>query len=212
MVTEMSRYEMKQYDIRHAVFFKKTTEKWGELSNMCAGFPVVVNGVQIKSPEALYQACRFPHLPEVQKKIVAQGSPMTAKMVSKPYVMDTRKDWESIRILVMKWVLRVKLAQNWDKFSSILLDTGTMEIVELSNKDDFWGAKSIEDNIYLGVNALGRLLMELREHIKHNEKNRFLSVAPLKIDNFKLYGENISFVYDSDMTEPYSPQMNIFDI
>ncbi|TOH22921.1 hypothetical protein, partial [Vibrio parahaemolyticus] len=59
--------ELKQYDIKNAAAFKKTTEQWGELSNMCAGFPVVVNGVPIKSVEALYQACRYPYHPDIQK-------------------------------------------------------------------------------------------------------------------------------------------------
>ena len=204
--------EMKQYDIRNAAAFKKTTEKWGELSNMCAGFPVVINSTPIKSVEALYQACRFPHLPDVQLKILEQGSPMTAKMVGKPYKNESRRDWDSVRILIMKWVLRVKLAQNWDKFSAILLETTDMDIVELSNKDDFWGAKPLDENIYLGVNALGRLLMELREQIKENPKERFLSVAPLKISNFKLYNENIQFVYDIDSKIISSPQIDIFDV
>ncbi|EKO3629414.1 NADAR family protein [Vibrio cholerae] len=203
---------MKQYDIRNAVSFKKTTEKWGELSNMCAGFPVVVNDIPIKSVEALYQACRFPNLPDVQRKILEQSSPMTAKMVGKPHLAETRKDWDQVRVLIMKWILRVKLAQNWDTFSKVLLDTADKEIVELSDKDSFWGAKPLDGSIFLGVNALGRLLMELREHIKVNNKEKFMSVAPLKIDNFKLYGENIRFVYEVDKKKIESPQFNMFDV
>jgi hypothetical protein len=65
----MAKYELRQYDVRQAAAFKKTKEKWGELSNMAGGFPVVVNGIHIKSIEALYQACRFPDMPEVQKII-----------------------------------------------------------------------------------------------------------------------------------------------
>ncbi|HAS3638401.1 TPA: NADAR family protein [Vibrio cholerae] len=208
----MKSHQMKQYDIRNAVSFKKTTEKWGELSNMCAGFPVVVNDIPIKSVEALYQACRFPNLPDVQRKILEQSSPMTAKMVGKPHLAETRKDWDQVRVLIMKWILRVKLAQNWDTFSKVLLDTADKEIVELSDKDSFWGAKPLDGSIFLGVNALGRLLMELREHIKVNNKEKFMSVAPLKIDNFKLYGENIRFVYEVDKKKIESPQFNMFDV
>lgn len=208
----MKNYQMRQYDIRNVVSFKKTTEKWGELSNMCAGFPVVVNDIPIKSVEALYQACRFPDLPDVQRKILEQSSPMTAKMVGKPHIAETRKDWDQVRVLIMKWVLRVKLAQNWDAFSKVLLESADKEIVELSNKDPFWGAKPLEGSIFLGVNALGRLLMELREHIKAINKEKFMSVAPLKIENFKLYGENISFVYESDKKKIEPPQINMFDV
>ncbi|EHE6926796.1 NADAR family protein [Vibrio cholerae] len=208
----MKHYEKKQYDIRNVAAFKKTTDQWGSLSNMAAGFPVVVNGVAIKSVEALYQACRFPHLPDVQNKILAQGSPMTAKMVGKPFREQSRSDWLSIRILVMKWCLRVKLAQNWNSFSSILTQTEEMPIVELSNKDDFWGAKPVDKNIYVGVNALGRLLMQLREQILSFEQEYFMTVPPLKIDNFKLYGEHISIIKSSDIDHLKTSQINIFDV
>ncbi|ELB2808746.1 NADAR family protein [Vibrio alginolyticus] len=203
--------EVKQYDIKNAAAFKKTTEKWGELSNMCAGFPIVVNNIPIKSAEALYQACRFPHHPDIQKKILEQNSPMTAKMVGKPHLGKTREDWEQVRILIMKWVLRVKLAQNMERFSSVLRETQDMPIVELSNKDDFWGAKPVGENIYVGVNALGRLLMELRDQLALCGKSPFLSVAPLKINNFLLYGNAIEFVYASQAYSEDKPQIDFFD-
>ncbi|MNU86113.1 Swarming motility protein YbiA [compost metagenome] len=201
---------MKQYDIRNVAAFKKTTEKWGGLSNMAGGFPVVVNGIAIKSVEALYQACRFPHLPNVQEKILTQGSPMTAKMISKPFREQSRKDWLDVRVLIMKWCLRVKLAQNWDNFSTLLVNTKEMPIVELSNKDDFWGAKPIDHNIYIGVNALGRLLMELREQILHNNKERFMIVPALNIGNFLIYGERIEVVNAVDAISITPSQMDIF--
>jgi ribA/ribD-fused uncharacterized protein len=205
-------YESRQYDGRHCAVFKKTKEKWGELSNMAAGFPVVVNGVQIKSIEALYQACRFPHLPDVQEKILSEGSPMTAKMVGKPYRDESRADWEQVRILIMKWALRVKLAQNLERFSSVLIQSNNMPIVELSNKDDFWGAKPIEGGIYVGVNALGRLLMQLREQIQSNERSSFVNVLPLEINNFSLYGHAIKAVDESDISILKPPQNDMFDI
>lgn len=208
----MKQHEERQYDIRNAAAFKKTNEKWGGLSNMASGFPVLVNDVKIKSVEALYQACRFPHLPEVQEKIIDQGSPMTAKMVGKPFSEQSRRDWLTVRILIMKWCLRVKLAQNWNKFSSLLINTSNMQIVEISNKDGFWGAKPLEENIYVGVNALGRLLMELREQILNNEKERFMSVPPLKISQFKLYGTEISVVNHIDVKRCSTPQADIFDV
>ncbi|RNE63522.1 NADAR family protein [Vibrio cholerae] len=179
---------------------------------MAGGFPVVVNGVAIKSVEALYQACRFPHLPDVQEKILTQESPMTAKMVGKPFREQSRDDWLAVRILVMKWCLRVKLAQNWDEFSSLLLSTQNMQIVELSNKDDFWGAKPVEQNLYIGVNALGRLLMELREQVIHNKKELFMVVPPLNIPQFKLYDQDILPVNKADASMLATPQINMFDV
>ena len=113
--------ELRTYSRKDSVVFRKTNERFGGLSNMAPGFPLEVNGIRILTSEALYQACRFPHKPEVQRLIIQQGSPMTAKMKSKPHRKDTRPDWDKVRVNIMRWCLRVKLAQNWQKFSALLL-------------------------------------------------------------------------------------------
>jgi hypothetical protein len=137
---------------------------------------------------------------------------MTAKMVGKPFRENTRNDWDDVRVKIMKWSLRVKLSQNWDRFSSVLLESKNSPIVELSIKDDFWGAKPVDENIYVGVNALGRLLMELRELIINYDKPQFLQVPPLNIDNFNLYGHKILTVTESDSRVIEPPQGDMFGI
>jgi predicted NAD-dependent protein-ADP-ribosyltransferase YbiA (DUF1768 family) len=122
--------------LRQAVVtFRKTTEKFGGLSNMAPGFPLNIGGIRVLTSEALYQACRFPHLPEVQRRIVGERSPMTAKMRSKPFRNQTRPEWDYLRVPIMKWCLRVKLAQHWRNFGELLLSTGSVPIVEDSSKD-----------------------------------------------------------------------------
>src|SRR5262245_33121636 len=158
--------ESRTYKRRESAVFCKTNEEFGGLSNMAAGFSLRVNGVDILTSEALYQACRFPQLPDVQRLIIDQKSPMTAKMKSKPHRSKTREDWDAVRTRVMRWCLRVKLAQNWVTFRDLLLSTGERPIVEESKKDDFWGAFAQEDDTLVGRNVLGRLLMELREELK----------------------------------------------
>ena len=185
------RSQTRKYDRSSSVVFRKTRETFGGLSNMAGGFPLMVSGVRIRTSEALYQACRFPHLPDVQRLIIAQRSPMTAKMKSKPYRHDSRQDWNRVRVNVMRWCLRVKLAQNWEFFSKLLLDTGDRAIVEQSHKDDFWGARPVDDRTLVGMNVLGRLLMELRESVKTEPGDNFLRVDPLHITDFRLGGRPI---------------------
>ena len=55
--------ELRTYEPEECVVFRKTAEAFGGLSNMAAGFPLKVNGVSVRTSEALYQACRFPHRP-----------------------------------------------------------------------------------------------------------------------------------------------------
>lgn len=185
---------VREYRRGESAVFLKTKERHGGLSNMAGGFPLVVNGVDIRTSEALYQACRFPHLPDLQREIIAQKSPMTAKMKGKPYRHISRPDWDAVRVKIMRWCLQVKLAQNWDKFSELLLETGDTPIVEHSRRDDFWGAKPVDGETLVGTNALGRLLMELRERVKDEPKENLLYVAPLPIDGFLLYEDPINAI------------------
>lgn len=182
------------------VVFFKTKDKFGSLSNMAGGFPLCVNGIDILTSEALYQACRFPHMPEIQQLIIEQRSPMAAKMKSKPHRNNSRPDWDRVQVDIMRWCLKVKLVQNWDKFSSLLEKTRDRKIVEQSRKDVFWGAKPVDNDMLVGMNVLGKLLMELREEIK-NEKP-WPSIEPLDIPDFRLYGKAITTVSAADKQQP----------
>ena len=214
--------QIRTYNRADSIVFLKTREAFGGLSNMAGGFPLCVNGIHIRTSEALYQACRFPHLPEVQRLIIEQRSPMTAKMKSRKHHQDSRQDWDWIRVKIMRWCLRVKLIQNWDTFSKLLLKTGDQSIVEQSRKDDFWGAKPIDTHTLVGMNALGRLLMGLREEVKTEGQEAFLQVEPLDILDFSLNGRPIEPVtapdrravaLNAETPEPlsYSVQPSLFD-
>jgi ribA/ribD-fused uncharacterized protein len=174
---------------------------------MASGFPLVVNGIAIRTSEALYQACRFPYLPEVQRLIIDQRSPMSAKMKSRPYRGETRQDWEEtgksngVRHPIMAWCLKVKLAQNWQKFSDLLLSTRELEIVEDSARDGHWGAVPAADGRLVGVNALGRLLMELRDQLV-KDPSSLETIAPPDIDDLWLYGEPIAEIKSDQLPIP----------
>ena len=189
----MTKADLRTYRADDIISFRKTGEEFGGLSNMAPGFPIRIAGITLRTSEALYQACRFPHMPEVQKIIVGEASPMTAKMRSKPYRNDSREHWDDIRVPIMKWCLRVKLAQNWSAFGDLLMRTGDKPIVEDSRKDDFWGAIKDAYGEFHGRNVLGRLLMELREKLKTNPDG-LKHVAPIKIQQFTLLGEEIPII------------------
>ncbi|MFT4277174.1 MAG: NADAR family protein [Rhodopseudomonas sp.] len=187
---------LRTYLKKEVVFFRTTTGEYGALSNMAPSFPVVLLGIRISTAEALYQACRFPDDPEVQRLIVDQMSPMTAKMKSKRYRDRTRNDWDSVRVNVMRWCLRIKLQQNWSRFGAVLERTGERYIVEESTKDQFWGAKPKEDGTLVGVNVLGRLLMELRQEYLAIQSSQLRQLEYPSIVNFRLFGEELLPVRD----------------
>jgi type I restriction enzyme S subunit len=193
----MESFDTLTYQRGDCVVFCKTKEACGGLSNMAAGYPLCVNGLDILTSEALYQACRFPHRADVQKLILAERSPMGAKMRSKPYRSDhTRRDWEEVNVVIMRWCLRVKLAQNWKTFGALLLSTGDRPIVEESHRDTFWGAKKekTDPDILTGQNVLGRLLTALREELKQPDAETLRRVEPPALEQFLLDGKEIGVI------------------
>lgn len=186
-------HEFKKYKINECIVFKSNKDAFGELSNMAYGFNLTVNNLTIRTTEALYQACRFPYDPDIQSMLIEQKRSMAVKMKSRAYIKDkSRKDWEEIRIVVMKWCLDLKLAQNWEKFGKVLLKTGNHDIVENSNVDDFWGAKP-NGEFLIGANVLGKLLQQLRLQFYTNPHS-FTQISPPNICNFLLLGKNIDTI------------------
>lgn len=183
------------YTRQNCAVVYRTKDQFGGLSNMAGGYPMTVNGLSIRTSEALYQACRFPHLPNVQQTILQQSSPLVAKLEGRNYVDQSREDWLQVRVPVMEWCLRVKLAFNLDRFSYLLGVTEGLCIVEESKKDDFWGAFSVGEDGLKGRNVLGKLLMKLRDEFGKCRRSDFCTVQPVEIDNFCLLGEPVRAVY-----------------
>lgn len=193
---------IRNYNAKEAIVFRKTTEPFGGLSNMASGYALFINEVIIPSSEHLYQAMRYPTNPEIQFEIINQDNAMKAKMISNKYKAQySRPDWEKIQIKVMRWALEIKLAQNWDKFSTILKETQNKSIVEYATDNKIWGAKPINNDELVGVNALGRLLMELREKYI-SENNRIFCVNPPDVPALLLYNQHIDIICD-DMIIDY---------
>ena len=170
---------MNKYVRNEVVSFLKTDGEFGGLSNMAGGYPLLVNGLHVRSSEHLYQALKFPGYPSVQLEILEKPSPLVAKWTAKrkdhkPFIRD---DWEEVKLEVMDYCLRVKLITHWVKFGDLLRSTGHRDIVEVSSKKDrFWGA--VDEGVVLrGHNHLGRLLTTLRNEFVHqgNEPLRVLA-------------------------------------
>ena len=174
-----------------SVVFYRTRDHWGFLSNMAPGFPLVVNGLEIPSSEALYQSFRFPHLPHIQSEIISQRSPMVAKMKSRKHYPESRPDWDRVRVAIMRWCLRVKLLQHQGSFGAHLIATGDQPIVEQSRRDRYWGAIPLDEEVLVGRNVLGRLLMELRQQFAHYPQ-RVLTVAPPLVPDLRLLGRPVA--------------------
>ena len=70
-----------------------------------------------------------------------------------------RKDWDEVKIDVMRKALLAKFGQH-DKLRKLLVDTEKRKLVERSPYDSFWG----DGGDGSGKNWLGVLLMEIRDN------------------------------------------------
>lgn len=158
---------------------------------MAKGYPLFVNDIPIQSSEILYQACRYPDYPDIQKAIITQGNPYEAKQTARSFKDKTRDGWEKNRVSIMKWCVCVKLCQNWETFFALLDSTGNHDIVEHSEKDQFWGASKDPEGNFYGMNVLGRILMDAREVARKRGADGFTTIPPLPLVSFRLLGEDI---------------------
>lgn len=164
---------------------------------MSGDYALFVNEVYIPTVEALYQACKFPLYPSIQYEIISQASPMMAKAVSRSRQAYVRQDWDRLKVRIMEWCLKVKLVQNWDTFGRLLDSTGDAVIVEYSTKDCVWGAMPKGDGTLEGVNALGRLLMKLRQEYLREGKP-LTEVDPPAISGMMLFDTPIGVIFSPD--------------
>ncbi|MBD1383735.1 NADAR family protein [Mucilaginibacter rigui] len=186
---------MRIYKKDSCITFRSTKSDFGGLSNMAPGYPIKINDNWVKTAEALYQALKYPYNPEIQKRIIFANSPIVAKRISRYYEKFERPDWLNVRYKIMKFCIEVKLKQNINTFSKVLLSTDNLAIVEYTNDDKVWGAID-KGEYYEGINALGRLLMELREKYRDAPNGYFIS--PPNIANVTFLGidlkENLNYL------------------
>lgn len=112
------------------------------------------------SAEAAFQSAKCYHLSDA---IAMQD--MTAKEAKrKGRTVRMRKDWEQVKVQVMRDVLRAKFDENPSLKTMLLQTAGYTLIEDNAWHDNFWGDCSCEKcRSTPGQNRLGKLLMELRD-------------------------------------------------
>lgn len=99
-----------------------------------------------------------------------------------------RHDWSQVRVAVMYWALRVKLAIHWDRLSRLFERTGTRPFVYHAVRDGFWGAMPVGAKTLCGENKLGQLWMDLRQARQGPLPNELKVIRPPDIADFSLLG------------------------
>ena len=149
--------------------FRFTKASWGQLSNFYPlAAPIAAGPWLFATSEAIYQAGKFPAHPDVQQRIAEAPTAREAAAIGRTPGFGIDPGWNAQRVDVMRWVLRMKREANAAEIDAVLVATGKRPIVEVSTRDPWWGAKPVADR-YEGYNVLGRLWMELRQHLREDD-------------------------------------------
>jgi N-glycosidase YbiA len=139
--------------------FYSVSDEYGEFSNF-ARYPIQLKGKQWPTSEHYFQAQKFAEVRD-QDEIRRASTPMLAAQFGRDRKRKLRRDWESVKLGVMREAVEAKFRQH-DELRALLLSTGDAKLVEHTENDDFWG----DGGDGRGRNELGRILMSVRDRLR----------------------------------------------
>jgi ribA/ribD-fused uncharacterized protein len=120
--------------------------------------PIRVGKTLYPTVEHAFQAAKTLN-PAEKQEIAEARSPARAKALGRKVKL--RKDWESVKVGVMKELVELKFCIHAD-LAERLLETQDAELVEGNTwSDTFWGVCNGH-----GKNHLGKVLMQVRERLQ----------------------------------------------
>ena len=143
----------------NVINFYRVSDEFGCFSNF-APYPVRMDGKVWPTSEHYFQAQKFKDAKH-RESIRQTKSPMIAARMGRDRKKPLRRDWESVKVGIMRDVVRAKFSQH-DDIRQVLLSTGNAKIVEHTENDSYWG----DGGDGSGKNVLGRILMEVREELQ----------------------------------------------
>ena len=141
--------------------FYSVGDEYGAFSNF-AEYPIVIGGKRWPTTEHYFQAQKFKDKKD-QEAVRKANSPMLAARMGRDRKRKLRRDWESVKVSVMRLAITAKFTQHED-LKTILMSSGDAQIIEHTENDDYWG----DGSDGRGKNMLGRILMETRNNFRNN--------------------------------------------
>ena len=138
------------------IHFYSVQDPYGEFSNF-APFPIQQKRKRWPTTEHYFQAQKFLD-PVHQEQIRHANTPMIAARLGRERSRPLRRDWEAVKVSIMREALEAKFRQH-PELTALLLNTADALLVEHTTNDSYWG----DGGDGSGKNMLGQLLMELRD-------------------------------------------------
>lgn len=123
-----------------------------------------LDGYEWPSVEHYYQAMKFGDV-EYARSIRDASTPAEAAKLGKSKKHQRRKDWDKVKVTYMTRATYIKCRTHPD-VAQTLLDTGDIEIKEVSQYDYFWGS----GRDLRGDNAFGQMLMGVRDKLREEAR------------------------------------------
>ncbi|MCO5581329.1 hypothetical protein L7F22_035209 [Adiantum nelumboides] len=158
-------------------FYHQHQPPYGCFSNFYAA-EIVLDGKKWPTSEHYFQAMKFPTDPAVVEQVRTAASPSKAAALGRDCRFPLRQDWNqqfvgddgrttNTKLEVMRMALRAKFDQHPPLRQTLLSTTGR-KLVEHTANDRYWG----DGGDGSGKNMLGKLLMELRETLMKEDKEK----------------------------------------
>jgi N-glycosidase YbiA len=141
------------------IHFYSTKGEYGCFSNFSA-HAVHLKGKVWPTSEHYFQAQKFAGHPD-EEDVRQAASPMVAARMGRSRKRPLRRDWEAVKLDVMREAVRTKFTQH-SALTAVLLGTGDALLVEHTANDAYWA----DGGDGSGQNWLGRILMEVREELR----------------------------------------------
>ncbi|WP_299677938.1 NADAR family protein [uncultured Tenacibaculum sp.] len=177
--TIQERYNTGEH-LKYIFFWGHQPNKDGSISKSCFSqwweSDFVINGITYKTAEHYMMAekARLFNDEEVLEEILSSNHPHDVKQLGRKVKGFNSSVWDNQKYLIVYKGNLGKFSQN-DALKEFLMNTKDRILVEASPYDKVWGVglasdyKNIENpNRWKGLNLLGFVLMEVRDHLRKN--------------------------------------------
>lgn len=144
---------------KRKILFYCTSTEYGEFSNF-ARFPIKLRGKKWPTSEHYFQAMKHSSISD-RDEIRKAKTPSEASRQGRDRKKKLRRDWESVKVQIMREVIKAKFTQYPD-ICELLVSTDEAILIEHTDNDNYWG----DGGDGKGRNMLGRLIMELRTELQ----------------------------------------------
>lgn len=143
---------------KEIIRFYSVNDAYGEFSNF-APYPIRLDSKTWPTSEHYFQAQKFEDAVH-REAIRKEPSPMKAAQMGRSRKNPLRRDWESVKVAIMRKAVLAKFTQH-KNLRSLLLSTGDAKLIEHTTNDSYWA----DGGDGSGKNMLGQILMEVRKQL-----------------------------------------------